>query len=263
MPSPIRDRNIEQTAPLRLVQLSDTHLLGAEHGTLRGIDTQQQLERVLEAAEPALQAADLVLLTGDLAEHGEAAAYARLARWMGRYPAAIAALPGNHDDPVRLSGRFPAPLDADGLALECGGWQLLLLDTTVAGASGGRLGKARLDWLERRLRDAGRGPVLVAIHHPPLPLDSPWMDAISLADGEALHARLAASGRVRGVLFGHAHQEFDRTRDGIRYLGCPATCVQFMPRTEQPMVDTAGRPGWRELTLHPDGGLETRVGRTG
>ena len=252
--------NEQPTREPRLVQISDTHLLAAPDARMRGVDTRREFERLLAGAGPAVADAELLLLTGDLAEDGEAAAYRWLADRLEGCGTRRVALPGNHDAPALLADHFEAPLVAQGLALELGGWRLLLLDTTVAGESSGELSEARLAWLRRELRRDEQRPVLLAIHHPPLELGSPWIDAISLRDGETLHALLRDAGTVRGVLFGHAHQAFDRTRDGVRYLGCPSSCVQFTPGSEVPEVDDLA-PGWRELTLRADGRIDTQVCR--
>lgn len=252
------DENNKQPRPLHIVQLSDFHLFAAGDGRLHGVDTGVQLERTLAAADAVLHRADLILLTGDLAEHGETETYRRLASRLEAYGRPVAALPGNHDDPDTLARHFQAPLRDSGVELALGRWRLLLLDTTAVGESWGRLGATRLAWLRERLAHASVRPVLVALHHPPLPLGSPWMDAIGLTDGDDLYACLKGQRQVRGVLFGHAHQPCDLRRGVVRYLGCPSTCVQFTPRTETVQIDD-GPPGWRELTLRPDGDLATAV----
>jgi len=215
-----------------LVQLTDLHLLGDPAARLRGVDTGATWRAVFGAAREDLARADLLLLTGDLAEHGEAVAYARLSD---------DPIPGNHDDPARLAEAFHATGEARVMALSHGGWQVLLLDSSIPGQSAGHLDSNQLDWLDTRLAKAPERHVLVVLHHPPLPITSPWLDAIALDNGAELNARLDRHANVRGVLFGHVHQA-------------------FVPGTEQPEVDTL-TPGWRTLALHPDGRIQTRIRR--
>jgi Icc protein len=66
--------------------------------------------------------------------------------------------------------------------------------------------------------------------------------------------------QVRGLLWGHIHQEFDQQRKGVRLLASPSTCVQFKPGSEEFQVDSTA-PGYRWLRLHANGRLETGVSR--
>jgi len=247
--------------PVRIVQLTDLHLLGDPGEALRGIPVERNLNAVLDAAAGDLARADLVLLTGDLAEAGEPAAYARLARAVAARTRRCFALPGNHDDPVHLANALPATGRDRVAVCRLGRWRLLLLDSTLPGRSAGHLDRRQLHWLEAQLGGASRDPVLVILHHPPLPIGSAWLDAIGLRNGAALRSVLErAASRIRAVLFGHIHQAFDRRRGGLRYLATPATGVQFVPGTRRPGIDILP-PGWRELLLYPDGRLVTRVKR--
>ncbi|MFG5409225.1 hypothetical protein ABXN37_15365 [Piscinibacter sakaiensis] len=87
-------------------------------------------------------------------------------------------MPGNHDDPAAArAGLDPAqmPVDADAPAGRCcyrvalGGLQLVALDTVVPRQPHGALDAAQLDWLARTLAACADAPVLVFMHHPPLP----------------------------------------------------------------------------------------------
>ncbi len=254
--------NQADDAILRVVQLTDLHLLGDPGARLRGVDTGATCRAVLAAVHRDLANADLLLLTGDVAECGEAVAYARLRRDLDALGADgwVHALPGNHDDPSRLAAHFHTTGEARVTALEHGQWQLLLLDSSIPGQSAGHLDRHQLEWLELRLAAAPGHHTMVVLHHPPLPIDSPWLDAIALDNGPRLLELLKRHHNVRGVLFGHVHQAFEKRRRGVRHFATPSTCVQFVPQTEQPEVDPVA-PGWRTLELRPDGRIRTRVRR--
>ena len=66
--------------------------------------------------------------------------------------------------------------------------------------------------------------------------------------------------QVRGILWGHVHQEFDGMYRGIKLMSSPSTCIQFLPGSKDFAVDTA-TPGYRWLEFHPDGHIETGVER--
>ena len=59
-------------------------------------------------------------------------------------------------------------------------------------------------------------------------------------------------------MFGHAHQPYDAEHYGIRVLGTPSTCRQFMPGSEDFAVDDCP-PAYRRITLHSDGSMDNEL----
>lgn len=240
-----------------VLQLTDLHLY-AEPGTaLLGLDTRRSFEAVLARATADFPAADLCLLSGDLSEDGSAAAYRYLAERMAGQPWPSRWLPGNHDDGSTLAAALAGRPEGE-RQLRVGTWQLLLLDSSVPGQAGGALGAAQRAWLAEALVAAGTAPVLVALHHHPVPCGTAWIDAQCIADAEAFWTLLAGHPQVRAVLCGHIHQAFDRLHRGVRVLASPSTCLQFEPGSPTFRLATSG-PGYRWLRLHADGGLDTGV----
>lgn len=240
---------------LTLVQITDTHLLADPARRLHGWRVAAAFDAVLAAARRRFPRPHALLLTGDLVHDESAAGYRWLARRLRGWAPAYA-IPGNHDDPGAMA-RHLAPVQVGGVA-ELGRWRLHLLDSRVPGQDGGRLGAAQLEGLAAALTD---DPTLVVVHHPPAPVGTPWLDAIGLADGEALRGLLRGRPAVRGVVSGHVHQAVDRRVDGWRLLATPATCRQFLPGNVTPAEDPRRAPGYRSLRLHPGGRLTSRVFR--
>ena len=84
------------------------------------------------------------------------------------------------------------------------------------------------------------------------------MDAMALENPQDLFNVLDRYPQVRGVIWGHIHQEFGQERNGVQLLGAPSTCLQFKPGCKDFEKDDLG-PGFRWLKLHPSGKIETRV----
>jgi Icc protein len=84
------------------------------------------------------------------------------------------------------------------------------------------------------------------------------MDRMKLADAKALFNVIDRHSQVRGLLFGHIHQDFEAERQGVKLIGSPSTCLQFLPESDDFALD-ALPPAWRRLTLHPDGRIDTQV----
>jgi len=238
-----------------LLQITDLHVLAAANSRLLGVDTSASLDAVLRAAL-AERAPDALVVTGDIAHDASETAYARVRAAIAAYhPGPVLWLAGNHD--------LAAPLDRqrpEARELQLGEWQVIAIDTHEDGAEGGNVDGAELDRLRGALGQTRARFVIVAGHHPPMPLGTPWLDGGSIANGGALLDLLAADGRVRAYVCGHVHQENATTHRGVRVLTTPSTCFQFVPGSERFSVDVTP-PGWRWLDLASDGTLTTRVGR--
>jgi Icc protein len=243
---------------LRVVQITDTHISRFPGPQFDGVDTSLTLSAVLDSV--ATRAPDLVLLTGDLVDEPSVEAYRRLLHLLETLPVPVACLPGNHDDPSMLRGGMNRANVSTPGVIDTDRWRIVLLDDWIPDSSGGRLAPGELAKLEAVLEEAGDRPVLIAVHHAPVSIGSPWMDAMGMENPEALFGVMDRFDNVRSLVCGHIHQEFKADRNGVSLLGAPSTCVQFMPGATEYEVDPQP-PGYRELLLRPDGSVDTRVVR--
>lgn len=246
----------QNSTPLRLLQITDTHLFADPQARLYGACTRETLQAVLAQARTR-PAPDLVLVTGDLVHDGSRQGYAALASLLAELRAPACCLPGNHDLRGALAAIAGERCQVGGCRA-LGGWRLILLDSTVAGEDHGRLAPAQLQALAAALQKGVEPHVLIALHHPPVPLGSRWLDRIGLQNAVDFFAVLEDCPRVRVVVWGHAHQVFESERRGVRLLGAPSTCVQFLPGAARFALDTRP-PGMRWLSLYADGRIETEI----
>jgi Icc protein len=242
-----------------LVQLSDSHLFAEGGGKLLGMDTADSLQRVIERVLEEQPRIDLLLASGDLSQDGSLASYQRFRRMSGAINAPARWFAGNHDEaaPMREACAGTDLLEA---VVDIGAWRLILLDSTIPGAVPGRLGEAQLQVLADALETAAGRHVLVSFHHHPVSIGCRWMEPLGILDAAALFAVVERFPQVRALLWGHVHQEFDQSRNGLRLLASPSTCVQFAPGSEEFKLDSLA-PGYRWLRLNDDGSLETGVSR--
>lgn len=242
-----------------LVQLTDSHLFADVQGRLAGVATADSLQRVVELVLAEQPQIDLLVATGDISQDESLDSYRRFRQLCEPIAAPARWCPGNHDAAGTMreathGSQLMEPL------VQAGAWRVVMLDTLVAGSVAGRLAIGQLQLLERALEEAPETHHLVCLHHHPVPIGSAWMDAIGLANPEALFEVLDRHANVRALLWGHIHQEFDSMRNGVRLLASPSTGVQFEPRSEKFRI-SAAPPGYRWLRLHADGRLETGVSR--
>jgi len=244
---------------LRIVQVTDTHLEQHAGGTLLGMDTDASLAHVLRLVHTATDSPDLLLATGDIANHASDEAYARARDAFDAVGVPWAWIPGNHDErePMQrvLGGGEPMVR-----AIRTPHWQVLLLDSSVPGQVGGHLGTGELEVLDTLLTEAPELHALVCLHHQPVPVGCAWLDEQRVTDAEDFFAVLRRHPQVRMVLWGHVHQAFTASRDGIALHATPSTCIQFAPGSAGFGVDEQP-PGLRWIELGPDGDVSTRVAR--
>jgi Icc protein len=245
----------------RLVQLTDTHLCKAQGGTLLGMDTDHSLQAVIDLVKAERPEIDLLLGTGDLSDQGAMEAYRRLQEYFAQLTDASCWLPGNHDDRANMEEVADRPLRLC-REIRLGRWQVVMLDSQVPGEVGGELGPEELALLEDALgAAAGQGLYsLVCLHHQPVPIGCEWLDEQMVADAADFFAVLDRFPGVKGVLWGHVHQQVDRRHGDIQLMASPSTCVQFAPGSVGFKSDPAP-PGYRWLELYEDGSLYTGVSR--
>jgi 3',5'-cyclic-AMP phosphodiesterase len=243
--------------PAQLLQITDTHLYADPSGEAYGVNTALSLERVVDAVfVRGRRRPDAIVVTGDVSNDLSEGSYRRLRAALANRGAPVLCLPGNHDDP-RLMAEL---LDADGFQYcgrdELGGWGLVTVDTHAPGEVGGWLSDKAITTLDSDLAAFRDRPVVVCMHHPPVPIGSAWLDRISLGNPGEFFAVAARHPQVRVVLAGHVHQDFDGMHGNVRVLTTPSTCVQFAPGADDFAIDPRP-PGYRWLELHSDGALRT------
>lgn len=244
---------------ISVLQLSDLHLFAESDQQLLGLNTNQTLDLVLAAVRALPITPDVILLTGDLAQDESAKAYQLLQAKFSDFAIPIYAIPGNHDNPDLIQSILAHSPFQPERSFALGGWQFILLDSSVEGEVHGHLSSGTLTTLEQVLCST-QYPTLIALHHPAYPVQSDWLDQIGLQNRDELWSLLDRYPQVKTVLCGHIHQDMPFSRQGIQYLSTPSTCVQFKPHSQDFLADTTD-PGFRLLTLWPDGSFQSWIQR--
>ncbi|MER5206498.1 metallophosphoesterase [Streptomyces sp. NPDC002825] len=263
-----------------IAHVSDVHI----DGERRSQDRARAVLRYLEELPYDLAA---VLVTGDIADHGAPDEYA-VARELltSRHPLLVC--PGNHDDraafrkgllgeqsvaeqslPERgpaaqsLPGDFAArPYAPVNQVLRGEGFVIALCDSSVPGEDQGLLEDETIEWLDGVLAATPREvPVLVAFHHPPVPLHTPYVDGIRQFGEERLAALAGRHPHLTAFLAGHAHTAAATTFAGRPLLVAPgvvsALRLPWENPTDHPHVHLGLPPALAFHVLDEDGRLTT------
>lgn len=246
-------------APLRVVQITDSHLFGEPERALLGVPTAASFAAVVEQVRSDEGCPDLILVTGDISQDDSRESYRAFAQTMTSFACPVACFAGNHDDRDGMALCLEPLRHWRIRQLLAPGWQLLLLESQVEGHTYGRVSADELEFVRAAVASQPQRRTMLFLHHPPLPVGCNWLDQHRLRNGEELLAVAAQLGVV-AIVSGHVHQDFRASVGGVEVLTTPSTCIQFLPRSEQFKLDSAS-PGYRTFELWPDGRWQTQVKR--
>ena len=230
-----------------VAQITDTHILAAGklyHSPHRAIpadaepgwshiDTAACLARAIAELNALKPRPDVIVVTGDLTDHGGPEEYANLRAILAAAEMPVYVIPGNHDSREGMRATFAADgyLPGEGFlhyAVEGYPLRLVALDTHIPGEHGGLLCAERLDWLDRTLSAARTQPTLLLMHHPPFPTGIAHMDRHALHDPAEFAAVVRRHAQVERVLCGHLHRTIDHRFAGTIAGTCPSTAHQLV-----------------------------------
>jgi Icc protein len=249
---------------LRFVHISDTHISpDADYPPNRpDLNTRRGAEALVHQLNALPFTPDFILHTGDVVYDPDPAAYEVAKEILGRINYPVYYLRGNHDDSdglqrAMLGRKTVQPWAA--YTFDVNNVQIICLDSNVMTEPEpprGLVNDEQLVWLQQLCAAKDERPLVVAIHHNPLPVDVPWLDDyMILINGEAVHqALLPARHRLRGVFFGHVHQNLSIYRDGILYSSVLSSWCQFhaWPGQTPTIYDDGAEPGFNVITLTQD-----------
>lgn len=218
----------EAGAVLTVAHLSDTHFGGHPDATARA----QRVLAYLARMDPLV---DLVLVTGDVADHGGVEEYAEARRVLvhdNPLPVPLLTCPGNHDARAAYIDAFgdlfgddrqPGDTRPANHGRDVGGIRFLMLDSLIPARNGqrvdpGRLAPESLAWLRSQLAQHPDTPTVICLHHPPTTISISLMDPIRMENPDDLAAELIGQPQVIAVLTGHAHTMGVTTFAGLPFV---------------------------------------------
>jgi 3',5'-cyclic AMP phosphodiesterase CpdA len=236
-----------------IAHVSDTHI----DASARSIERAGRIMRYLAGLPTPV---DVILVTGDVADHGTEAEYERV-RSLLDVPAPVLLCPGNHDvrEPFRrvLLDEHPdgTPVNR---AYRIGGALFAMCDSSIPGRDDGLLADETLDWLDTELSSAADLPAFICFHHPPVVLGVPYVDEIRQFDADRLAEVVVRHPQVVALLCGHAHTPAASTFAGRPLLVAPAVVsTVLLPFESDAVVDLELPPMLALHILHQDRRLTT------
>jgi 3',5'-cyclic AMP phosphodiesterase CpdA len=234
-----------------IAQLSDPHVREPGVRYQGVVDSNRMFAQALAHLDTLDRRPDLIVLTGDLVDHGRPAEYQEVRRLL----AATTTIPwlamaGNHDgrEAFRAAFHDQACLPREGplhFCVEDHPVRIVAVDSCLPGLHHGQVDAAALAWLHDTLARQPNKPTLLMLHHPPFMSGIPYLDAYRCMDAEGLEAVVRAHPQVERVLCGHVHRSMLRRWAGTVVCTAPSTTTEIC------------------LQLHPDAAPASVVGPAG
>lgn len=261
----------DQTKPIRIVQISDTHLFEDPNDRLLQMNTEDSFQAVIALIkkEHSLNHSvtqkktnpqvSLMIATGDIAQTPSAITYGRFLESMKTFAQPCVWLQGNHDLNNLLLETPQLQLNTN--LIELGQqWLIIMLNSSNDHEIEGRFSADEFNWLREQLNHYPTRHIIVALHHNPLKIHSHWLDQCGLSNTDEFWDIIDHAPHVKAVVHGHIHQVFEATHGSVNVWSCPSTCIQFKPHSDTFAVDHLP-PGYRWFDLYDDGQINTGVSR--
>jgi 3',5'-cyclic-AMP phosphodiesterase len=248
-----------------ITHLSDPHLCPPGELYQAVLDTNSRFAEAL--AQAASFAPDLLILSGDLAEHGDADSYTLAHDLLRAFPAPILAIPGNHDDRegfraglCGLPNLIPLQTSGPLHSVAVGPVRVIGLDVTVLGDHHGLVTPDHAAWLDETLSAAPDTPTLLVMHQPPFATGMEYVDAYRCFGEDLLAQVLTTHPQVIRILAGHVHRFTLTSFAGRPALTAPATATSLALRLT-PGAEPASYTEPAAMLLHhwTDGQLTTHL----
>lgn len=243
-----------------LAHLSDPHLI-AGGALLHGrVDTAEQLRKALERVEASGEAIDVLVISGDLADNGDPAAYELLLEvvtpTVERLGAALVLTAGNHDERAPIAHVLRhEPEGSEGphdTVTVMRGLRVIGIDSAVPGYHHGGLSDAQYDWLAGELAKPAEHGTILVMHHPPIAYRAALMQLLDFDAPDRLLETLRGTD-VRAILSGHLHVTTFGTLGHVPVVvagGVSYADDVGAPRNSLTAVD--GPQSWNLVEVHSD-----------
>lgn len=254
---PIQDANCG-----KILHITDSHLFADDSDSLLGVNSNASFLAVIDEIKHQNRHYDLIVATGDFVQDGSKRAYQRFAEEIKTLAVPCVWLAGNHDVYPYMQEVFnDYQLAANKVVLLGDKWLIVLLNSQVVGQAYGVLPESELMFLQNALTSHPDRAAMVFLHHHPIPSSCHWLDQHILKNNADLELIIKNNSMIKGLGWGHIHQQQEQIWHNCKAFSTPSTSVQFKPGCYNFQVSDQDAPGWREISLNQDGSLSSQVYR--
>ena len=158
----------KQLTTLKIIHITDTHLLNRANDTFYGFNTRNSFEKVVRKSLADYPDADCILLTGDISQNGEVQSYRQLRSIIEKIEIPVYAVPGNHDSPQFLQQILDNCPGQSISVVNRFHYPMVLISSWKQGAHQGEVSAQSLEELKCYITACRHSLVIMGIHHPPV-----------------------------------------------------------------------------------------------
>ena len=198
-----------------IAQISDTHLAPDTQQTFGIASMAENLARCIQHINALSPKADVVFITGDISNSGQANELHRAASILNDLRCPYYVIPGNHDNRQLVKDTFGfkhCPVEASNssggfINFVVGGYalQLIALDSTKTRQPGGEICALRANWLAQQLAAEPEQATMIFMHHPPLNFSVLETDDDGFEGSDLLGDVVEKFPNIQRIACGHIH----------------------------------------------------------
>ena len=249
---------------VKLIQLSDLHLVRPGKLTSKVLDTNSILEETINEIvrkKDYFGKIEGLVVTRDVSDDGSIESYLSAHEKLIKLNVPVLVIPGNHDlrNPMRevfnehvefstKSSQFDWVFKYEETAI-------VGLDSLVEGENFGFLEKTSLEFLSNQLSIHNGSDIVLLIHHPPIKTGIYFMDKIGLTNSSDLSECLKATNRPVRILCGHVHGVYHGLLGIHPVVSAPSVCsaFEFNRKKFAPVGFNRGPTGYAYLETSSNG----------
>jgi len=196
-----------------LVQITDLHVGRKIRFPSGEVDLFDELVQTVKKVKSIDPLPDLMVVSGDLANHAGEEDYRRVKALLDDLPMPYYIVVGNHDSRASLRSIFSdhTYLRSSGnyiqYTIEDSPVRIIVLDTLAVGSHRGLIDEERILWLDRELSAQPDRPTMIFLHHPPFETGMPYPDSLGLDGKEELGQVIEKYRNIEALASGHTHRD--------------------------------------------------------
>ncbi len=247
---------------MKIIQLSDLHLVGKDGVSLYGIDPNYRLYKAFKSINKHHRDAEFVVITGDLTDSASPDAYEVLSQSIEKCTMPVYLILGNHDkrDIFKKSFQDFIGFDFIQYVKEVDNTAHIFLDTLVEDCSYGELCSSRMSWLKEKLEKYQDNFIYMYMHHHPVDSGLYEMDnEANFKSNKEFWELLKGYKNIKSITFGHLHRIMHTVKNGISLHSTKSTTFQvaYKPESKVEYLTNDEKPTYAVIDVDRDG--NTRV----
>jgi len=242
---------------VKIIHLTDTHILGAERANVYGIDVALQLKKALKSIEKYHSDANFIVITGDLVDVATYDSYELLDKILSKSKIPIYLIVGNHDSRDYFSQFFPEFINGKFVQYtqQFEDKNFIFLDTLVEEERYGMMCQDRLGWLEEQLGLHPELSTYLFMHHHPIDSGLYEMDVIAdFRSKDPFWEIVDRYPNIKHISFGHIHRIMHAYKGSVSMHATRSTTFQvsYQPDTQLEYLTNQEKPTYAIMDILSD-----------